>query len=91
MFNDLGMRTHQSTIFPQNHLNQEMSKAYQTNNIEKKKINTGRGHSFFTQDHHYHLDNPDHKQMLLKLQGTKINMSETTGAPNFYNIIFLSI
>lgn len=36
-FNDLGMRTHQSTIFPQNHLNQEMSKAYQTNNIEKKK------------------------------------------------------
>lgn len=37
MFNDLGMRTHQSTIFPQNHLNQEMSKAYQTNNIEKKK------------------------------------------------------
>ena len=28
------------------------------------------------------LDNPDHKQMLLKLQRTKINMSETTGAQN---------
>lgn len=71
-----------------------MSKAYQTNNIEKK-INKYRQRPllFYTGKSRmlFHLDNPDHKQMLLKLQGTKIKMSETTGAPNFYNIIFLSI